>query len=155
MSDTHRASRNEVTMAAKDKKRKRGKSTATASVGSPAGQAKAVATTEAKEAKAAPPAVEAKTASSAAVARPAAVTAKKEAPKPKAAKASPVLSKKPSKFRFFVDAYLELRKAHWLGWREATRLSLLVAALCVAVGVALGMLDFGFSWLMRLLLFRS
>lgn len=88
------------------------------------------------------------------VARPAPVVAK-EPPKPKTAKAAPVLTKKPSKLRFFVDAYLELRKAHWPSRREAMRLSLLVAAVCVVVGVLLSVLDLGFSWIMRVLLFKS
>jgi len=79
----------------------------------------------------------------------------KEAPKPKAAKPAPVLTRKPSRLRFFADAFLELKKAHWPSRREALRLSLLVAAVCVVVGVLLGVLDLGFSWLMRVLLFRS
>jgi len=79
----------------------------------------------------------------------------KEAPKPKAAKPAPVLTKKPSRLRFFADAYLELRKAHWPSRREAMRLSLLVAGVCLVVGIVLGIVDLGFSGLMRLLLFRS
>jgi preprotein translocase SecE subunit len=119
-------------MGSKDKKRKPGKTAATP------------ATTDTND-KALTPAP---------VARPVPV-AEKEAPKPKAVKPAPVLTKKPSRLRFFTDAYLELRKAHWPSRREAVRLSLLVAGVCLVVGVVLGVLDLGFSWLMRLLLFRS
>jgi len=122
-------------MASKDnKKRKAGKN-----------PAPAAATTPAAEEKAGVPAPEARPA-------PAAV---KESPKAKPAKPAPVLTKKPSRWRFFADAYLELRKAHWPSRREALRLSLLVAAVCFIVGVVLGVLDLGFSWLVRLVLFRS
>lgn len=79
----------------------------------------------------------------------------KETPKPKVSKPAPVLTKKPSRLRFLVDAYLELKKAHWPSRREAFRLSLLVAAVCLVVGILLGVLDLGFSWLVRTLLFRS
>lgn len=120
-------------MALKDKKRKPDKTPASAVESAPVAEARAVAPAAAQSA--------------------AVVT--KEPAKPKATKPAPVLTKKPSRLRFFVDAYLELKKAHWLSRREATRLSLLVAAVCLAVGVVLGVLDLGFSWLMRLLLFRS
>ena len=89
------------------------------------------------------------------IAASSAPVAVKETTKPKAAKPAVVLTKKPSKLRFFVDAYLELKKAHWLSRREALRLSLLVATVCLVVGLVLGVLDLGFSWLMRVLLFRS
>jgi len=121
-------------MGSKDKKRKPGKHPATPPAAAPV-----------KEDKAMVPDTVAR--STPAVA--------KEVLKPKATKPAPVLTKKPSKLRFFADAYLELKKAHWLSRREALRLSLLVAAVCVVVGVVLGVLDLGFSWLMRLLLFRS
>ncbi len=120
-------------MAPKDKKRKPGKNPAPATVASPVAEEKTAAPVVASTA-------------------PAVV---KEAPKPKVTKPAPIVTKKPSRLRFFADAYLELKKAHWPSRREALRLSLLVAAVCVAVGVVLGVLDLGFSWLMRLLLFRS
>lgn len=86
---------------------------------------------------------------------PKAALVKKEEPKakPKPAKPAPVLSKKPSRFRFFVDAFNELRKAHWPSRRETVRLSILVAVVCVVVGAVLGAFDFIFSGLMRFLLF--
>jgi preprotein translocase SecE subunit len=117
-------------MASKDKKRKPGKAAATPAT---------TGTTD-------------KALATAPVARPVPAPEKE---KPKPAKPAPVLTKKPSRLRFFVDAYLELRKAHWPSRREAVRLSLLVAAVCLVVGVVLGVLDLGFSGLMRVLLFRS
>ena len=84
------------------------------------------------------------------VATPAKKLDKAKAAKPKAA---PVVTKKPSKLRFFVDAFNELRKAHWPGRRETARLSLLVFSVCVVVGAILGALDFGFTKIMGLLLF--
>ncbi len=122
-------------MGSKDKKRKAGKNPAHA-------------------AEAAAPVAEDKAMVAETVATSAPVAAK-EAPKPKATKPAPVLTKKPSRLRFFVDAYLELKKAHWPSRREALRLSLLVAVVCLVVGIVLGLLDLGFSWLMRLMLFRS
>lgn len=121
-------------MASKDKKRKPGKNVASGSQATPVTDDKAVVAQ--------------------ATVQPAPVVAK-EALKPKVAKAAPVLTKKPSRLRFFVDAYVELRKAHWPSRREAMRLSLLVAAVCVVVGLFLAVLDLGFSWMMRVLLFSS
>jgi len=121
-------------MASKDKKRKPGKNVAPGSQAAPVTDDKAVVAQ--------------------ATVQPAPVAAK-EALKPKVAKAAPVLTKKPSRLRFFVDAYVELRKAHWPSRREAVRLSILVAAVCFVVGLLLSGLDLGFSWIMRVLLFSS
>lgn len=122
-------------MGSKDKKRKVGK-------------------TPAPAAQAAAPVAEDKAMVKNTVA-PSAPVAAKEAAKPKVTKPAPILTKKPSRLRFFADAYLELRKAHWPSRREALRLSILVAAVCLVVGLVLGVLDLGFSWLMQLVLFRS
>lgn len=119
-------------MGSKDKRRKAGKNPAP--VAAPVAGEKAIVAEP--EVRAAPVAV-------------------KEPAKAKPTKPAAVLTKKPSRWRFFADAYLELRKAHWPSRREAMRLSLLVAAVCVVVGLLLGMLDLGFSWLLRLVLFRS
>jgi len=73
--------------------------------------------------------------------------------KQKASKAVVVTTKKPSRFRFFADAFLELKKAHWPTRKETVRLSIMVAAVCVVVGALLGALDFGFTRMMGLLLF--
>lgn len=76
----------------------------------------------------------------------------KEAKKPRPAKAAPVTTKKPSRFRFFAEAFNELRRAHWPSRREAIRLSIMVAGVCVVVGALLGALDLVFTRLVGLLL---
>lgn len=79
----------------------------------------------------------------------------KKAQKPKAAKpkAAPSVTKKRSRLMFFVDAFNELRKAHWPSRKETMRLSVLVFSVCVVVGAILGGLDFLFTKLMGLVLF--
>jgi len=71
---------------------------------------------------------------------------KRKAPRPV------VTTKKPSRFRFFVDAFLELKKAHWPTRKETTRLSIMVFVVCVVVGALLGGLDFVFMKMMGLVL---
>lgn len=84
------------------------------------------------------------------VATPAKKTEKPKAAKPKAA---PTVTKKRSRLMFFVDAFNELRKAHWPSRKETARLSVLVFTVCVVVGAILGGLDFLFTKLMGLVLF--
>ncbi len=72
--------------------------------------------------------------------------------KRKVSKAAVVTTKKPSRFRFFVDAFLELKKAHWPTRKETTRLSIMVFVVCVVVGALLGGLDFVFMKMMGLVL---
>ena len=72
--------------------------------------------------------------------------------KRKASRAAVVTTKKPSRFRFFVDAFLELKKAHWPSRKETGRLSIMVFVVCVVVGALLGGLDFVFMKMMGLLL---
>jgi preprotein translocase SecE subunit len=137
MQGTHASPRDEVDMAGKSKKRK------------PQPQAPRRAPEQDKSeapAQEAPPV---------AVARVASAPAVTEAKKTKPAKPAPVLTKKPSRLRFFVDAVAELRRAHWPSRREAVRLSLMVAAVCFVVGVILGGLDFVFTRLVGLLLVGS
>jgi preprotein translocase subunit SecE len=52
---------------------------------------------------------------------------------------------KKSRFQFVSDIIAELRKVVWPTRDEAIRLSIMVAAVCAAVGLLLGALDFGFS----------
>jgi len=59
--------------------------------------------------------------------------------------------KKPSRFRFVPETVAELRKAVWPTTREAVRLTLMVIAVAVSVGLALGALDYGFTQMVRLL----
>ena len=58
---------------------------------------------------------------------------------------------KKSRFHFFVEVIAELRKAHWPTRQEAIRLSGLVLAVIIAVGLLLGVLDLGFTRLFLLL----
>ncbi|MFC1927323.1 preprotein translocase subunit SecE [Chloroflexota bacterium] len=58
---------------------------------------------------------------------------------------------KKSRFHFFVEVIAELRKAHWPTRQEALRLSGVVLAVIVAVGLVLGVLDLGFTRLFLLL----
>jgi preprotein translocase subunit SecE len=58
---------------------------------------------------------------------------------------------KKSRLHFFVDVIAELRKAHWPTRQEAVRLSILVLAVCVVIGIILGALDLGFARLFLLL----
>jgi preprotein translocase subunit SecE len=58
---------------------------------------------------------------------------------------------KKSRFHFFVEVVAELRKAHWPTRQEALRLSILVLAVCVVVGLILGGLDLAFTELFFLL----
>ena len=58
---------------------------------------------------------------------------------------------KKSKFRYPAEVIAELRKAHWPTRQEALRLSGLVLAIIVAVGLLLGVIDLGFTRLFLLL----
>ncbi len=97
-------------------------------------------------------AAEAKKEEQAAVAAKATPPPAQETKKPKPAKAAPVTTKKPSRFRFFIEAVNELRRAHWPSRREAIRLSIMVAGVCVVVGALLAGLDMVFTRLVGLLL---
>ena len=55
--------------------------------------------------------------------------------------------KKRSRFAGVRDTIDELRKVVWPTRREAFRLTLMVLAVCLAVGIFLGALDYGFSQL--------
>ena len=58
---------------------------------------------------------------------------------------------KKSRFSFFIGVIAELRKAHWPTRQEALRLSILVLAVSVGVGLVLGGLDLVFARLFLLL----
>ena len=57
-----------------------------------------------------------------------------------------------SRFRFFGDTIAELKKVTWLTRRETAYLTLLVLIVAVSVGIALGLIDLGFSGLVNDLL---
>lgn len=51
--------------------------------------------------------------------------------------------------RFFVEVWLELRRAEWPTRKESFRLTGIVIALASAIAVALGLIDFVFNLLGR------
>ena len=135
MSHSHHASRDEVEMSPKDKKHKSPK------------RAESQAEASAKDTTQKPPRPVAP------VAIPRGESKGSKDKKQKPLRAAVVTTKKPSRFRFFVDAFLELKKAHWPTRKETVRLSIMVLTVCVVVGGLLGALDFGFMKMMGLLLF--
>jgi preprotein translocase subunit SecE len=52
---------------------------------------------------------------------------------------------KKRRFTFFNDVVGELRKAVWPTRQETLRLTLIVLGICIAMGIFLGAIDFGFS----------
>ena len=52
---------------------------------------------------------------------------------------------KRSRFAFIREIIDELRKVTWPTRRETIRLTLMVLAICAAMGIFLGALDYGFS----------
>ncbi len=64
--------------------------------------------------------------------------------------------KKPGKqrFKFVSDIVSELKKVTWPSRREATYLTTLVIIFTVVVAIILGVVDYGFSKLMNVILLR-
>jgi preprotein translocase subunit SecE len=58
------------------------------------------------------------------------------------------------RLRFFGEAVSELRKVVWPTRQEAAYLTTLVIVVTVLVAIVLGVLDFGFSKLMNIILVR-
>ncbi len=54
-----------------------------------------------------------------------------------------------SRFRFFVDIVVELKKVVWLSRREVMYLTVLVLVVSVSAGIVLGGVDYGFSSLVE------
>ncbi len=54
-----------------------------------------------------------------------------------------------SRFKFFAETIAELRKAVWPTRQEAMRLTIIVIVICLVVGIILGVIDYGFTHLMR------
>ena len=59
-----------------------------------------------------------------------------------------LVQRKP-RFRFFGDTASELRKVVWPSRRDAINLTIIVIIISVVVGIVLGVVDFGFSHLIR------
>ena len=53
------------------------------------------------------------------------------------------------RFRFITETIAELKKVVWLTRREAVYLSFLVLIVCIAVGLFLGVIDYGFTQLVN------
>jgi preprotein translocase subunit SecE len=58
------------------------------------------------------------------------------------------------RFKFIGDIIAELKKVTWPSRREATYLTTLVIVFTVVVAIILGVIDFGFSKLMNVILLR-
>lgn len=61
---------------------------------------------------------------------------------------------KKERFKFISDIISELKKVTWPSRAEALRLTGLVIAFTVVVAIILGVLDYGFSKLMNVILFE-
>jgi preprotein translocase subunit SecE len=49
------------------------------------------------------------------------------------------------RFGFIHETINELKKVVWLSWHDVYRLTVLVMVVTIAVGIVLGIIDFGFS----------
>ena len=67
-------------------------------------------------------------------------------------RSTPVAARPTIRFQFFREAVGELRKVTWPSREEVIRLTVLVSGMSVAVGAALGSMDFLFTELVRTLL---
>jgi len=63
-----------------------------------------------------------------------------------------IIAKKRSRFAFIGDIIGELKKVTWPSRRDTVRLTIMVIIVCVAVGLFLGAIDYGFSELVAKLL---
>ncbi len=54
-----------------------------------------------------------------------------------------------SRFNFVAGIIAELKKVTWLSRREAIYLTTLVLIVTIAVGIVLGAIDFGFSFIIE------
>jgi preprotein translocase subunit SecE len=58
------------------------------------------------------------------------------------------------RFKFIGEVISELKKVTWLSRREATYLTTLVIVFTVVVAIILGVIDYGFSKLMNVILLK-
>ena len=58
------------------------------------------------------------------------------------------------RFRFVGEVITELKKVTWLSRREATYLTTLVIVFTVVVAIILGVIDYGFSKLINVILLK-
>ncbi len=57
----------------------------------------------------------------------------------------PTVKRSGSRFRFISETIAELKKVVWLTKQEAAYLTVLVLIVAIAVGLALGAIDYGFT----------
>ena len=62
---------------------------------------------------------------------------------------APATRKSRKRFRFFADTISELRKVVWPTRQEAIRLTIIVLAVCIVIGIILFGIDYGFTELAR------
>lgn len=55
-----------------------------------------------------------------------------------------------SRFRFLREVVGELRKVNWLSRREVLHLTVMVLIVTMVMGLVLGAIDYGFSYLINL-----
>ncbi len=55
-----------------------------------------------------------------------------------------------SRFRFLRETVAELKKVTWLPRREVIHLTVLVLVVTIVMGLVLGAIDYGFSYLVNL-----
>lgn len=60
--------------------------------------------------------------------------------------------KKGTRFKFFSEVIAELKKAVWPTRQETIRLTSMVLFICLALGLLLGILDYGFTKLITVIL---
>lgn len=65
-----------------------------------------------------------------------------------------MVTAKPGRFHLFAEIISELRKVVWPSRQEAMRLTIMVIAVSVAVGLLLGLVDVVFTELVKLFLGR-
>ena len=53
------------------------------------------------------------------------------------------------RFKFFTETIAELRKAVWPTRQDAIRLTIIVLVICLIMGLILGVIDYGFTRLVR------
>lgn len=56
------------------------------------------------------------------------------------------------RFNFINETIAELKKVVWLSWHDVYRLTTMVLIVSIVVGIILGVIDFGFSKLINVLI---
>ncbi len=66
-------------------------------------------------------------------------------------KRTAIAKRRRARFGFIVETVAELRKVNWPTRREAVRLTLMVVAVVMVLGLLLSTIDYGFTQLSRIL----